>query len=446
MATLGPRLVVSGIGSGVGKTTVATGLMAAFAARGLEVASAKVGPDFIDPGYHSVATGRPGRTLDAWLSGDDLLAPLAASAGQGVDLLVVEGVMGMFDGSGQPGCDGSTAAVARLLDAPVMLVIDVWTMSGTVAAVVHGLRTFDPEVNVAGVILNRIAGEGHATLCREALEPLGLPVLGAIRHDDGLTWRERHLGLVPVAEHRTEVRLAVERIGAVIAASCDMGRIIDIARSASNTIVPELPAAAPSGSARIALASGPAFSFVYPENLELLEQAGGELVPFDPLRDRALPDGCQALYAGGGFPEEFGAALAENRPLLSSVRRAIEAKLTTWAECGGLLWLSRSLDGSEMVGAIPGDARMTEDLSIGYRTATTRVATPFGEPGSVLRGYEFHRTTLDPPGDALLLEARFGSEQAGYASPTLFASYLHQHLSASPGFAERFVAASSMKS
>jgi cobyrinic acid a,c-diamide synthase len=249
-----------------------------------------------------------------------------------------------------------------------------------------------------------------------------------------------------VAEHRTEVRLAVERIGAVIAASCDMGRIIDIARSASNTIVPELPAAAPSGSARIALASGPAFSFVYPENLELLEQAGGELVPFDPLRDRALPDGCQALYAGGGFPEEFGAALAENRPLLSSVRRAIEAKLTTWAECGGLLWLSRSLDGSEMVGAIPGDARMTEDLSIGYRTATTRVATPFGEPGSVLRGYEFHRTTLDPPGDALLLEARFGSEQAGYASPTLFASYLHQHLSASPGFAERFVAASSMKS
>jgi cobyrinic acid a,c-diamide synthase len=445
MATLGPRLVVSGIGSGVGKTTVATGLMAALVARGLKVASAKVGPDFIDPGYHSVATGRAGRTLDAWLSGDALLAPLAASAGQGVDVLIVEGVMGMFDGSGQPGCDGSTAAVARLLDAPVILVVDVWTMSGTVAAVVHGLRTFDPEVKVAGVILNRVAGEGHTTLCREALEPLGLPVLGAIKHDDSLTWRERHLGLVPVAEHRPEVRRAVERIGSVIAASCDIGRIFEIARSAPSTVVPELPAAAPSGSARIAVASGPAFSFVYPENLELLEQAGGELIPFDPLSERALPEGCQALYAGGGFPEEFGAALADNRPLLGLVRRAMEAGLATWAECGGLLWLSRSLDGSEMVGAIPGDSKMTENLSIGYRTATTRVPTPFGAPGTVVRGYEFHRTTLEPPGDALLLEDRFGSERAGYASSTLFASYLHQHLSASPGFAERFVAASSTK-
>jgi len=415
--------------------------MAAFTSRGLRVASAKVGPDFIDPGYHSVATGRPGQTLDAWLSGDDLLAPLAAAAGQGVDLLIVEGVMGLFDGSGQPGCDGSTAAVARLLNAPVLLVVDVWTMSGTVSAVVHGMRDFDPTVKVAGVILNRVAGEGHATLCREALEPVGLPVVGVINHDDNLTWRERHLGLVPVAEQRTTVAHSVSRIGSVVEAACDLDRILAIARSAPQQAVHELPSANPSGLARIALASGPAFSFTYPENLELLEQAGAELIPFDPLTDSALPEKCDALYAGGGFPEEYGAALAENRDLLSSVREAIGRGMTTWAECGGLLWLCRSLDGSPMVGAVPGEATMTENLSIGYRTALTGVTTPFGPSGIALRGYEFHRTTVDPPGDALLLEGRFGSGHAGFGSPHLFASYLHQHLSATPAIAENFVAA-----
>lgn len=440
MPTLGPRLVVSGIGSGVGKTTVATGLMAALSRRGLRVAPAKVGPDFVDPGYHSVACGHPGRSLDVWLSGEALIAPLAAAAGEGADILVIEGVMGLFDGSGQPGCDGSTAEVARLLEAPVILVVDVWTMSSSVAAVVHGLRDLDRRLDVAGVILNRVAGPGHESLCREALEPLGVAVLGAIAHQEALTWRERHLGLVPVAEHRGEVEHAVDRIASVVEDGCDLEGLIRVARMAPATATATVPAAAPCGRIRLALAAGPAFSFVYPENLSLLEQAGAELLPFDPLVDPALPEGSQALYAGGGFPEVFGGTLAANSALLGSVRQAVDDGLRVWAECGGLLWLCRSLDGAKMVGAVAADARMTESLTIGYRTATTSVASPLGPEGSVLRGYEFHRTVVEPPGSALELRGRFGSGVGGYAGLTLFASYLHQHLSATPALAEHFVA------
>ena len=238
MQTPTPRLVISGVASGAGKTTIATGLMAAFRAKGVRVAAAKVGPDFIDPGYHAVATGRPGRSLDAWLSGEDLLGPLAGAAGSDADLLVVEGVMGMFDGSGQPGVDGSTADVARRISAPVVLVVDVWAMSSSVAALVHGFRSFDPEVILGGVILNRAAGEGHETLCREALEPLGVPVLGVIPNDAGIQWRDRHLGLVPVAEHRDEVRAAVDRIGELIASHCDLDALMTLARGAPSTSVP----------------------------------------------------------------------------------------------------------------------------------------------------------------------------------------------------------------
>ncbi len=440
MAQLGPRVVVSAIGSGAGKTTVATGLMAAFRRRGLRVASAKVGPDFIDPGYHAVATGRPGRSLDAWLSGDDLIAPLAADAGEGADILIVEGVMGMFDGSGQPGVDGSTADVARRLAAPVVAVVDVWTMAQSVAAVVHGLRTFDPTVHLAGVVLNRVAGDGHETLCREALEPLGLPVLGVIGYDPALEWRERHLGLVPVVEHRSDVAAAVARIGELVERACDLEAMLAVARAAPTTAVAPLPSAALAGRIRLGVATGPAFDFVYPENLALFEQAGAELAPFDPLTDRALPDGCDALYLGGGFPEVFTDELAANEPLKRAVHDAVAGGMPTWAECGGLLWLCRSLDGRPMVGVVEARASMTDRLTIGYRQAVTTAPSPLGPAGTVLRGHEFHRSATDPAGDALEIEARFGSGRAGFVSPSLFASYLHQHLSAMPEVAETFVA------
>jgi cobyrinic acid a,c-diamide synthase len=440
MPVLGPRLVIAGTHSGVGKTTVATGLMAALSARGMRVASAKIGPDFIDPGYHALATGRSGCSLDAWLSGEGLLPSLAAANGEQADVLVVEGVMGLFDGSGQAGCDGSTAAVARLLGAPVLLVIDASAMSGSVAAVVHGYRGLDPRVHLAGVILNRVGSAGHGALLREALEPLAVPVLGIIERNDALAWRERHLGLVPVVEHPEKIQAALGTLAAVLEASCDVEALMAMARAAPLESVAPPPHARRSGALRIALAGGPAFSFTYPENLALLQEAGAEFLPFDPLRDPALPPGSQALYVGGGFPEIFGEALGDNRRLLDDVAAKVGSGLVVWAECGGLLWLSEALDGTPMVGSIPARARMTESLTLGYRSALTQVATPFGPAGQELRGHEFHRTILEPAGDALALRGRFGAGMAGYASPSMFASYLHQHLAATPALAEAFVA------
>lgn len=443
---LGPRIVIAGTHSGVGKTTVATGIMGALSTRGLRVSSAKVGPDFIDPSYHALATGRPPRSLDVFLSGESLLAGLAADASHDTDILVVEGVMGLFDGSSVPGLDGSTAAVSQLLEAPVVLVVDASAMSGSVAAIVHGFNDLDPTIRIAGVVLNRVASAGHEELLREALGPLRIPILGALYRDDALAWRERHLGLVPVAEDPAKIRASIARLSATIANSLDLDAIVTLSRTAPARSVAPVPQAAETGHCRVAVCAGPAFSFVYPENLELLRQAGAELVLFDPLREPALPEGCDALYAGGGFPEVYASALMDNASLLGDVHRRITAGLVTWAECGGFLWLCESLDGIKMAGVLPGvQARMTEKLTLGYRNATTRFPSVFGPTGTPIRAHEYHRSDVSPPGDALDLSGRFGTARAGFATPRLFASYLHQHLSATPEFAERFVLAASSK-
>lgn len=444
---------MAGTHSGVGKTTVATGLMAALARRGLAVAPAKVGPDFIDPGYHSLATGRPGRNLDSFLCGADAMAPLAARAAEGADVVVIEGVMGLFDGSGEihsgerpaPGAfpDGlppaSTAEVAALLDAPIVLVVDAAAMSGSVAAVVHGFASLSPTLRVAGVVLNRVGSDGHETLLREALGPLGLPVLGALRQDPAFSFRDRHLGLVPVVERRGEVSRSLERLAEATARHCDLGQVMEVAKRAPFRGDAPPPPLAPVGEARVAVAAGPAFSFAYPDNLEALEEAGAELVAFDPAVDPQLPEGTDGLYVGGGFPEAFLGALAANRPLLAHTRLRVAAGMATWAECGGLLWLCRSLDGVPLCGALPADATMTGQLTLGYRRASVRVANPVAAGGSELRGHEFHYSRLEPSGDALSLRGRFGEGLGGFASPTLLASYLHLHLGVEREPARRFV-------
>jgi len=482
---LPPRVVIAGTHSGVGKTTVATGLMAALAGRGVRVGAAKVGPDFIDPGYHALACGRPSRNLDVRLCGEEVVRALAARAGAGCQLLVVEGVMGLFDGAGA-GPEASTAHVARLLDAPVVLVVDAAAMSGSVAALVHGFRTFDPGIRIAGVVLNRVASDGHEALLRCALAPLGLPVLGALRRDTRLTWRDRHLGLVPVAERPAEVGAALAALAALVAANVDLDAVVALATSAPAVAVDDLPppprwdeptsidgipvrsaeqtgpagerlgslprfgrpASAGSGGRRpvIALAGGPAFSFTYPELPEVLASAGAEVVPFDPRHDPALPPEATGLLAGGGFPEVFAAELAANRPLLADVRRRVAAGLPTWVECGGLLWLARSLDGALLAGVVPAEARMTDRLTLGYRAATTRAPSPLGPAGTTLAGHEFRYSELDPPGDALEVCGRFGRGRAGHATPTLLATYLHVHPAGEPAAITAFVRAASSAS
>ncbi|HVX19744.1 MAG TPA: cobyrinate a,c-diamide synthase [Acidimicrobiales bacterium] len=435
---------MAGTQSGAGKTTVATGLMAAFRRRGLAVAPAKVGPDFVDPAYHHVATGRPGRNLDVFLSGHHAIAPLAARAAAGADLLVVEGVMGLFDGVGA-GTESSTAQVSALLGAPVVLVVDAASVTGSVAAVVHGyhdlLCRLRGGAGIGGVVLNRVGSDDHESILREALAPLGLPVLGALRRDAGFGWRDRHLGLVPVVEHPTAVAASVDRLADAVARSVDLAAVEALARAAP-PFVPgtSLPPTRSTGPAvPVAVMAGPAFSFAYPDNLERLAEAGADLLPFDPLESPALPDGARALYAGGGYPEVFAPALAANRPLLDDVRRKVAAGLVTWAECGGLLWLARSLDGHPLCGVLPADGQMTDRITVGYRTAAVRTGNPVAPAGAHLRGHELHYSVLEPPGDALAVAGRTGTGPAGWASPTLLASYLHLHLAADPGPAERFV-------
>jgi cobyrinic acid a,c-diamide synthase len=440
VTALGPRLVVAGTHSGVGKTTVATGLVAALRAAGDRPATAKVGPDFIDPGYHALASGRPPRNLDAWLCGEDAVAPLAARAAAGADLLVVEGVMGLFDGAAD-GRASSTADVARLLGAPVVLVVDAGAMSGSVAAVVHGFATLDPGIEVAGVILNRVGSDGHETQLREALAPLGLPVLGALRRDDRLTWRDRHLGLVPVAERPGEVGRALAALGAAVRERVDLGAVGALAsRAPARAGVGPVPLPEPGPPLRVAVAGGAAFTFTYADTVDALAAGGAEVVPFDPLHDPALPEAVDGLVVGGGFPETYAAELAANRPLLDDAAARVGAGLATWAECGGLLWLADELDGHRLAGAVPATGRMSDRLTLGYRTATTRVPSPLGPAGTTLTGHEFHYSRLDPGGEALDLVGRFGRGREGFATQRLVATYLHHHPGGDPAAVAAFLA------
>ncbi len=402
------------------------------------MAAAKVGPDFIDPGYHALATGRSPRNLDPWLSGPDLMGPLAARAAAGADVLVVEGVMGLFDGAAD-GSPSSTADVARLLAAPVVLVVDAAAQAQSVAALVHGFATLDEQVAIAGVVLNRVGSDSHEDVLRRALAPLGIPVLGALRRDERLTWRDRHLGLVPVVEHPAAVGAALDGLAAAVVDRVDLDAVARLAAGAPTRRVAAPPVPRPVGGARVAVAAGAAFSFAYVDNAEALTAAGADLVPFDPRHDPRLPEACDGVVVGGGFPEVYADELAANTALLADVRAHVARGGAVWAECAGLLWLAERLDGRPMAGVVPTRARMTDRLTLGYRTARTTVASPIGPAGTALRGHEFHYSTADPPGDALTLDGRTGPTRAGHASPRLLASYLHVHLAAAPELAEAFV-------
>ena len=436
-----PRIVVAGTHSGVGKTTVASGLMATLAARGYRVAPFKVGPDFIDSSYHALATGRPGRNLDAFLSGSDLIAPLFAHGAGGADVALIEGVMGLFDGKSDAGEHASTAHVAKLLKAPVLLVIDASAMARSAAAVVHGYATFDPEILIEGVILNRVGSPAHEMMLRDAIEPLDIPIVGALRRDAIVRTPDRHLGLVPVAERPSEARAALEAAGEEISRSCNLGGILRLARSAAplgaNPWSPEDPE--PGSPVRVAVAAGPSFSFLYEENLELLRGAGAEISSFDPTSDEDLPEGTDALYLGGGFPETYAASLAANEPLKARVRRFAYERRPVIAECGGLLYLVRELDGHPMCGVFEATARMTDRLTLGYREAHSICDSPLAEAGTLVRGHEFHYSVVEPEAGEPPAWDLCGRGREGFARDATHASYLHLHWAATPEVPRRFV-------
>jgi cobyrinic acid a,c-diamide synthase len=442
-----PRIVVAGTHSGVGKTTVASGLMAALRAKGYEVAPFKVGPDFIDPSYHALATGRPGRNLDAFLSGEELIAPLFAHGSCGADVAVIEGVMGLFDGKGGGGEFASTAHVAKLLGAPVLLVIDASAMARSAAAIVHGYATLDKELNLAGVILNRVGSTVHERMLREALEPLGVPLLGILRRDAAVRTPDRHLGLVPVAERRGEARAGLDVLGEKISRSCDLPGILRLARSAgpldTKPWSPEAPE--PGSPVRVTVAGGPSFSFLYEENLESLRGAGAEVSFFDPTSDEHLPEGTDALYLGGGFPETYAAALAENEPLKERVRRFAAEGRPIVAECGGLLYLVKDLDGHPMCGVLDARARMTDRLTLGYREALAHSDSPLAEAGTIVRGHEFHYSAVEPVAGERPAWEFAGRGREGFVSGGVHASYLHTHWAAKPEVPRRLVQAAAQR-
>ncbi|GAB3235396.1 cobyrinate a,c-diamide synthase [Glycomyces halotolerans] len=440
MVTSAPRIVVAGTRSGVGKTTVATGLMAALSARGLHVSGHKVGPDFIDPGYHALACGREPRNLDAFMHGPDLIAPLFLHGAAGADVAVVEGVMGLFDG--RAGTDeASTAQIARLLDAPVLLVVDAASQSRSVAAEVQGFASFDPSIRVAGVVLNRVASDRHEQILREALAPSGIPVVGVLRRGEGVEAPSRHLGLIPAAERRPEALALVASLGRTVGEGVDLDAVLRVARSAPGLDAeawrPE-PSDAP-GRPVVAVAAGPAFTFVYTEHRELLAAAGAEVAEFDPLRDERLPDRTGAVHLGGGFPEVYAAELAANTALAGSLRSLAAAGGAIVAECGGLLYLCRSLDGEPMVGLIEADAEFTDRLTLGYRTVRAASAGPLGPKGTVARGHEFHRTTVRPRAGTAPAWKFGDRDPEGFVVGKVHASYVHTAWIARPEMARCLV-------
>ncbi|MFF8097533.1 cobyrinate a,c-diamide synthase [Streptomyces sp. NPDC016675] len=448
-----PRLVVAAPSSGSGKTTVATGLMAALAGRGLAVSPHKVGPDYIDPGYHSLATGRAGRNLDAYLCGPELVGPLFLHGARGCDIAVVEGVMGLYDGAAGEGELASTAQVAKLLGAPVVLVVDASSQSRSVAALVHGFVSWDPEVRVGGVILNKVGSDRHEALLREALDSVGVPVLGVLRRVPQVATPSRHLGLVPVAERGAEAVDAVAAMAAQVSDGCDLEALVALARAAGP--LPEgsapwspgpAPTHRPTRSAEkspplVAVAGGPAFTFSYAEHTELLAAAGAEVVTFDPLRDEELPEGTAGLVVGGGFPEVYASELSANEPLRKAVAELALSGAPVAAECAGLLYLCRELDGSPMCGVLDASARMTGRLTLGYRDAVAVSDSALAVAGTRMRGHEFHRTVVEPGAGAAPAWGVRAPERRveGFVERGVHASYLHTHWASEPGVARRFV-------
>ena len=449
-----PRVVIAGTGSGVGKTTVATGLMGALSNRGLTVQAFKIGPDYIDPSYHTQATKRYSRNLDSYmLSGSRIIDSVVRSSAD-ADISVIEGVMGLYDGISGLSDTGSTANVAKLLKAPVILVLDAWSSARSIAASALGFSVFDPKVNIAGVILNRVAGEKHAKWCTDAIERrTKIRVLGWLPKSDGVQLPERHLGLIPYAERDRRVEGAVRTLAEFVGAHIDLDSIEKIARSAPLLRHQETQERVREGAkVRVGIAVDEAFSFYYADALDLMRTAGAEIVSFSPLHDSALPDGLDGIYIGGGFPESFSAKLEDNGSMRASIRKDLEGGMPAFAECGGLMYLTRSIadfsgNRSSMVGIFDAETVMTKRLTLGYTLASARKDSIISKAGDSLRGHEYHFSQIQSvPNDAsfayeMIKGDGISEHLEGWQAHNTLGCYSHIHLCSSPRSATRLVQA-----
>lgn len=443
-----PAVVIAAPASGSGKTTIATGLMGALRAAGHAVAGFKVGPDFIDPGYHALATGRPGRNLDPVLVGPDLIGPLYRHGSDDADIAVIEGVMGLFDGRIEPGsatvATGSTAHVAGLVGAPVILVVDARGQSHSIAALLHGFATFDTATRIGGVILNRVGSPRHEQVLRQACEAAGIEVLGAVPRVDEIAVPSRHLGLITAVEHGRAATAAVTAMTGLITRHVDLAAVVALAATRV-TDAPWSPGTVGepvTGEPVVAMAAGPAFSFGYAEHPELLRAAGARVVEFDPLVER-LPADTAALVLPGGFPEQYPGELSGNAALRADIN-ALAQRAPVHAECAGLTYLMTHLDDHPMCDVLHGAARFTDRLTLGYRDAVAVTESSVHTAGQRVTGHEFHRTAVDFAQDYPSAWAFRGAGAApvreGAVHAGVHASYLHTHPAADPAAVGRFAA------
>jgi len=392
------KLIVAGVTSGVGKTTISLSIMQSLCRRGLKVQAFKVGPDFVDPSYHTFVTKRESRNLDVWMMGKQGVLDCFVGACQRADVAVIEGVMGLFDGMSGKNDFASTAHVAKILDAPVVLVVDAGKSARSIAAIILGFLYFDRDIRIAGIILNNIASERHSSYIIEALaSKVKVPVVGIVKRNREIRMEERHLGLVPALELQKTKRRAIVGATKRITGQIDIDRILDLCGTSK---LPEVPAYARfSRSARIAVALDESFNFYYADNLDALRRRGAQLVFFSPVQEKHLPDDVDGIVLGGGFPEVLADRLEKNQSMIKSIKKAVNDGMPIYGECGGLMYLTRSIKGykgekksRKMVGLIDADTFMTNRLTLNYTEAECN-GSFFGR--AHLRGHEFHYSSIE---------------------------------------------------
>ncbi|WP_408010313.1 cobyrinate a,c-diamide synthase [Pseudalkalibacillus sp. A8] len=445
------RMVIAGTGSGVGKTTMTIGLMSALRSRGLEVQGFKCGPDYIDPSYHTAVTGRSSRNLDSWMLSEETVRDIYVRSSKGAHISIIEGVMGFFDGKNPSANTGSTAEISMITESPVVLVVNCASMARSAAAIVKGFQMFTDGLDIVGVIANKVGSEGHFKLVKTAIEQeCNIPVIGYLQRDHQIEIPERHLGLVPSIE-RGELEPFFQQLGELVERTVDIDKLLQLSekkplQGAASSLFDRKDVAP---SVRIAVAKDAAFNFYYPENLELLEASGAELVYFSPLAGEVIPSDVNGLYIGGGFPEEFVHALSRNVKVKTSIKRAVENGLPTLAECGGYMYLTESIITTDqceysMAGIIPGKITMQSKLAaLGYREIAGEPHNYLLPEGLQARGHEFHYSTFQSNEQCLhaySTKGMRGMKKEGCLIGNLIAGYTHLHFASCPELVHNWIA------